>query len=429
MVRLTGPSMGVMRTFGLYSKGKAYNHRVPFKYQKFQAGIDPEEIIAHYSREDIDTINPREGRRTYKDAQRTLGRSNYLLKNLRPEDVEANKIYQEESDRQRAIVARVDKIRVIVDSNPGKGVVLMMNKDISTPYDCAKHIHQLVASRSAVAEILPLEDDKAPSSNEGEETQTEDITANAESAPPIESKETNHETALVNIKKTPSSTYWDMHRALPDNCRLRFRHFREKQVGLINKVYWRSCSFVMGMAIRMAFKQDIKVALHSWPKPDIKTGSFVYDVALNLSETWKPTEQELRAFTKILWNIKSEAIPFERLDVSPELAKKIFASNPFKIQQLDSVLKSKFSNGKISIYRCGGLLDMSVGPMISSTDQIGRITLASVHPFESKSDDFKGIFYRFQGVSLPQELPMSSFLYQNVLINRAKSLNKTALLQ
>lgn len=405
MVRLTCPSHTTSKTFGLAMRGKYFNHRVPLKYKRFKVGLDPDEILAHYSREDIDKLDPRAEDRKYSDARTTLGKRFHILPNLNQSDRIANQLFQHELERQRAIIARIEKIRVIIDSNPGKDIELMMNRGLSTPLDCATHVHDLVVKRSVIAEIMPIK---------SESHVIKDV-----------EKEDDENESIESVKKSDSfSVYWDMNRPLEDNCRIRFRHFLENDVGFVNTVYWRSCSFVLGMAARLAFKDDIKVMLHSWPKPNIKTGSFVYDIGLNLKDTWQPTEQELRSFTKILWDIKNSSLAFDRLDVSKDVARELFKSNPFKLSQIDSIGET---NGKITIYRCGGLLDMSVGPMISNTDQIGRITLAAVHPFESNSDKYKGIFYRFQGISLPQQLPLSSFVYQNILLNRAKKLNKASL--
>lgn len=413
MVQLSIVRLSRQKTFGyFFRRDPKFNHRVPLKYQRFQDNIDKEAIVSHYSRDDIDKIDPREGERTYKDAQQTMGKKNYLLPNLSDQDIELNHMYEEEMKRQRATIARVSKIRVVIDSLPGKGTELMMNRCISTPLDCARHVHDLVTTRSVVAEIESINSVNFQTAPIEDKLQQEDTIENKES----QLVETNGQ------KQRP--IYWDMHRPLEDSCRIKFRHFSERDVAEVNKIYWRSCSFVLGMAIRVAFKDGVRVLLHSWPKPDIRSGSFVYDVALNLDKEWKPSEQELRAFTKVMWNIKSAALPFDRLQVDKEVALKLFSSNPFKLAQIDSILENSSCQGKITVYRCGGLFDISIGPMISNTNLIGRITLAAVHPIESTESEHKGILYRFQGVSLPQELPLSSYLYQNILINQAKNLNK-----
>lgn len=395
-------------------KSRLAHHRSDIKYKRFKVGLDPDRIIEHYSRDDIDQLDPHAGERTYKDAQTTIGRKEHLLSELRPEDLESNLIFQKELDRQRAIISRIEKIRVTVDSIPGKNTVLYMNKFMSTPYDCASHVHDLITNRSVVAQLLPIE--------ELDNVHQRKLTPANGDVNTDDSTVINHDTKDV---FQDESKYWDMHRPLEDDCRIRFRHFLEKDVSFINKAYWRSCSFVLGMAVRLAFKDEVRPVLHSWPRPNIKSGSFIYDVALNMSDKWEPSEKELRAFTKILWTIKNANLPFERLEVDKEIAISLFRANPFKQTQIESI--SEENNGKVSVYRCGGLLDLSVGPMISNTNQIGRITLASVHPFESESENLNGVFYRFQGVSVPQQLPLSSYLYQNLLIDRAKKLNKTAL--
>lgn len=415
MVHLTGVSYGTMRTFALMMKGKKYNHRIPFKYHRFMDNIDIEQIVSHYSRDDIDKINPREGERTYKDAQQTIGRKNFLLPNLSEQDLEINDLFQKELDRQRAIIARINKIRVVIDSVPGKDTELLMNKDLSSPFDCARHIHELLTTRSVVAEILPLDSHT-----------TRSLATQEEQDSCVEQEKNQDQLILKEVDK-PKPIYWDMHRPLENDCKIKFRHFTDKDVGEVNKIFWRSCSFVLGMAVRLAFKDEIKVLLHSWPKPNVRSGSFVYDVALNLNDKWQPGEQELRAFTKVMWEIRNAALPFERLRVSRDVAQKFFSTNPFKLTQIDSILENESSQGKVTVYRCGGLLDISIGPMISNTSQIGRISLAAVHPFETSSQMYNGVFYRFQGVSLPQQLPISSFLYQNVLLNHAKKLNKSSL--
>lgn len=425
MVQLTCVRCGQMRTFGWRMhpfrptyhhkpKPKLWNHRVPIQYKKFMQHLDPEEVVAHYSRDDITQLDPRAGRRTYKDAQQSMGRKVFLLKDLSDQELELNNIFQKELERQRAMTARIEKIRVLIDSQPGRDTELIMNKNLSTPFDCAKHIHELLTTRSVVAEVESLEADEQLIT-EGQDTrQISDGTNDNDAA--IASRTTD-------VRRT--SSYWDLHKPLISDCRLKFRHFTDQNLNEINRIYWRSCSLVLGMAIRHAFKDDIKVLLHSWPKPNLKSGSFVYDTAINLKETWEPTEQELRAFTKLMWEIKSQEFPFERLQVNREMAQQLFKYNPFKLVQIDSMLQNESSQGKVTVYRCGGLMDLSVGPMISNTSQIGRISLASVHPFPSKSGE--GTFYRFQGVSVPQQLPLSSYLYQHIILEQAKQLNTLAM--
>lgn len=61
---------------------------------------------------------------------------------------------------------------------------------------------------------------------------------------------------------------WDMHRPLTTDCSLRFINMKvadQHQAALVNKVFWRSCSFLLGAVIENAFKEGVNATLHSFP--------------------------------------------------------------------------------------------------------------------------------------------------------------------
>ena len=265
---------------------------------------------------------------------------------------------------------RVEKIEVTVkDAKPEPNdVVLLMNKNMSTPFNCAQHIHEMYTVRSVVAEI----DD---------------------------------------------NVLWDMHRPLETNCTLRFRHFIEDDPTAINKIFWRSCSFIMGMAIEKSFKSTIPCFLHSWPPANIKSGSFVYDVSLPSLENWAPTDPELLTLTSVFWKIKEKKINFERLSVKPSVAKDLFADNHFKSSQIDNMA---LTSDLITLYRLEDHIDISSGPLISNTGQVGRASITAVHSRETNS----GSLYRFQGVAIPSELRVNHFVYK-LFMDRSKIENRT----
>ncbi|RWS21552.1 39S ribosomal protein L39-like protein, partial [Leptotrombidium deliense] len=283
-----------------------------------------------------------------------------------------NELFDEEKKKHLSVVPRVEKIEVVVkDAKPDDTVTLMMNRYLSTPYNCAQHLHELYAKRSLVAEI----DDKM---------------------------------------------LWDMHRPLTDNCTLKFRHLQEADVSELNRIFWRSCSFLLGMVVDKTFKDDIPVTLHSWPKPNVKSGSFVYDIQLPTLQEWKPNEAELRTLTATFWKMRQAAYKFERLSVSLKVAKEIFSDNQFKLQQLNSLKEEE--DPKVTIYRVNDHIDFSIGPMIPNTSFIGRVSVTAVHPITV--GDLK--LYRFQAVAVPTEQRINHFAFK-VLMDRAAKLNKTAL--
>jgi large subunit ribosomal protein L39 len=284
-----------------------------------------------------------------------------------------NSLFDAEKRRQSELITRVEKIEVQV-INPFDGketTTLLMNKHISTPFNCAQHLSQLLTERSVLAKI----NDK---------------------------------------------TYWDMNRPLDSDCSLQLRHFKEQNPYMVNKAFWRSASFLLGSVIEKAFKQDIQLSLHSWPKPRPETGSFLYDVVINL-DNWIPKEEELRVLSTMMKKVVLQELKFERLDCNISLAKEMFEHNSFKAQQIDSIASS-LNRDYVTLYRVGDHIDMSCGPMISNTSQIGSIFVTAIHPIQTEF----GPMFRFQGIAVPKQLHINSFIF-SILRERSKKLNLSGL--
>ncbi|GIY86846.1 39S ribosomal protein L39, mitochondrial [Caerostris darwini] len=274
-----------------------------------------------------------------------------------------NDLFSEEKLRQQSLIPRVQKIEVRYKGVPAD-CTLIMNKNISTPYNCAMHMHEMLCQRSVLAEV--------------------------------------------------NGRLWDMHRPLTEECELRLLNFHTAPA-ILNKVFWRSCSFLLGLIIERAFKEDYFIDLHSWPRPNVKSGSYIYDADISIPN-WTPTTEELRTFTTMFWKLASEDNCFEMLDVSESLALKMFQHNRFKTQQIPQLSK----DGSVRLYRVNDHVDISYGPMIASTKFVGTTKVAAVHHLDRECG------YRFQAVSIPKQLTLNSFAF-SVLVERAKKLNETGL--
>jgi len=283
-----------------------------------------------------------------------------------------NALFTGEKSRQAGLIPRVEKIRVKYEGNP-KACTLVMNKGVSTPADCAKHLPEQIGKMAVLAYV-----DGQP---------------------------------------------WDMYSPLKGDCELTFAHFKEANVDrmlMINKVFWRSCSFLLGYAIERAFKDDYRVLLHSWPAPSIKSGSFVYDAVLPL-ENWKPTNRELVTIGHPIHKMYLDGKIFERLEVTLEVAQQIFAENRFKHEQVEEFAESD-ENHKVVLYRCGDHVDISRGPMMANSAFVRGFDVTSVHPFQTPI----GLVHRFQGIAYPSQFTMSPFA-RNVLKERATAMNTIGL--
>ncbi|XP_071447956.1 large ribosomal subunit protein mL39 isoform X2 [Hetaerina americana] len=274
---------------------------------------------------------------------------------------ERNILFDEEKERQRQSIGRIEKIEVKYKGVP-ENVILGMNKGISTPFHCAQ----------------PL--------------------------------------ACVN------GELWDMHKPLEEDCDLLLLHFRDADPFHLNKAFWRTCSFLLGATVMNLFKEHVSVKLHSFPSPNVKSGSFVYDVDLNLND-WKPTKDELRVISAAMVKLTHDAshseekLKIDRLDVKEDLALQMFHDNEHKTKQIPLIASS--SNGNlVTLYRFKDHIDISRGPMIANSAFIGRCTIAAVHKIESECSHL----YRFQGVALPCGIKINHFAY-GILEERAKKLN------
>lgn len=271
-----------------------------------------------------------------------------------------NELFTEEKAKQTRNIGLIEKIKVEVAGIP-ENCTLVMNKNLSTPYNCAMHINESVVQHAAGA--------------------------------------------LVNDQ------LWDMHKPLREDCSLKFLYYTDADPTQINKIYWRSCSFILGYILETALKDDHTVLLHSWPAVNYRSGSFVYDAFLDLP-SWKPTNEELLIMGRhISQKLRVKDIPFEPLDVDISLARKMFAGNKFKVEQLEAIAESNEKKGRIPLYRMGDHIDISKGPMISSTKQLGYYSVTAVHKFEAERI---GPMYRIQGVSVPFTQRINSWTWEIV---------------
>jgi len=278
-------------------------------------------------------------------------------------------LFTEELKRQKDSVGRIEKIEVRYLGVP-EDTTLFMNKSLSTPYNCAQHLSDVLRKRSVVA--------------------------------------------LVN-----STIPWDMHKPLEEDCTIQLLNFTMKEPHLANKTFWRSCSFLLGAVLTNCLVDTIDLQLHSFPSPNIKSGSFLYDISLN-HDNWKPTKEELRAVSAEMIKLSGRDLPIERLEVNHDLALEIFKDSPYKREQLPSISR----HGTVTLYRVGDHVDISRGPMMASTGLLGRCTISAVHRI---CDPIAGAtFYRVQGVALPNGIIINHFAYR-LLEDRSKKLNQARL--
>lgn len=276
-------------------------------------------------------------------------------------------LFQREKERQLALISRIEKIQV-EHKGPPENCSLLMNKKLSTPFNCAMHIQELLMERSVMA--------------------------------------------LVNGQP------WDMHRPLVEDCELQFLHFKDEDPALCNEAYWRTGSFILGYILERAFKDNFYVELCSFPAPNVPSGSFVYDVDLKTTD-WKPSSAEKNCLSRIGAQLGYADNRFEPLTVDATVAAKMFEDNRFKSAQIPNMAAKSSTGNTVTVYRMGDHVDITRGPLIASTQQIMRFNVTAIHDIDSP--DF-GPMKRVQGLSTPKQLPMHYWAYE-LLCDRASEFN------
>jgi threonyl-tRNA synthetase len=102
--------------------------------------------------------------------------------------------------------------------------------------------------------------------------------------------------------------------------------------------------------------------------PAIEDG-FYYD--FDLPRALSP--EDLPAIEQKMKEIITADLPFSHEEVTREQAKKLFASQPYKLELLDDI-----EDAKVSVYRQGKFLDLCRGPHVKSTGEIGSFKLMSI---------------------------------------------------
>ncbi|XP_064413196.1 39S ribosomal protein L39, mitochondrial isoform X2 [Latimeria chalumnae] len=265
-----------------------------------------------------------------------------------------SELFAKEKARQQSLTPRIEKIEVkhVGKSNPG--TLFIMNKGLSTPYNCALHLSEWYCKKSVLAVV------------DGE--------------------------------------VWDMYKPLTKSCEIQFLTFKDENPEEVNQAYWRSCSLIMGYALETAFKEEYAVDLVRSLEVPVISGAFCYDVLLdNRLQDWKPTEENLRSLTKEAHSVIHRDLPFEPLEVDTQLALQMFQHNEYKVTAIEEKA-SQNPEGMVKLYRCGDFVDISDGPHIPRTSFCFQYEFTAAHNLHTSPS---GPICRFQGLSLPIQLKIT----------------------
>ncbi|XP_019380832.1 PREDICTED: 39S ribosomal protein L39, mitochondrial [Gavialis gangeticus] len=279
-----------------------------------------------------------------------------------------NELFNKEKERQLALYPRIEKIEVKCVGNSHTGTLFVMNKGLSTPYNCAMHLSEWYCKKSLLALV------------DGE--------------------------------------VWDMYRPLTKSCEIQFLTFKDENPEEVNKAYWRSCAMIMACVLKQAFKDEYSVSLVRAPEVPVISGAFCYDVVLDSAlDDWKPAEDSFHTFTQEACKLIYKDLPFEMLEVEAKVALEMFRHNRYKVEIIEQKA-SQSPEGTVKLHRFGDFVDVTEGPHIPRTSFCLQYQVTAAHNLQASQS---GLIRRFQGVSLPVHLRAHHTIW-NRLLERSRRL-------
>ncbi|KAJ8350964.1 hypothetical protein SKAU_G00260940 [Synaphobranchus kaupii] len=283
-----------------------------------------------------------------------------------------NAVFSREQARQRALVTRTEKIEVTMQGPGLQGSLLIMNKGVSTPYSCTRHLTEWHVNSSALALV------------DGEP--------------------------------------WPMHLPLTQSCSLTLLTFKDSDPVQVNKAYWRSCAALLGQVLENSFKEEFTVDLLRSPELPVISGAFCCDLVLDpVLDAWTPSEEALRSLTREAQQLIQQNLPWEPLEVSPPVALEAFAHNRCKQEEVEEMV-AEDPSGKVTLYRCGDHILLSGGPLVARTGLCSQYEVTAVHNLRRGE---RGLQRRAQGLSLPLQLQAHHTIWRK-LRQRAERLVEVA---
>uniref|UniRef100_A0A1A7WBD5 Large ribosomal subunit protein mL39 n=1 Tax=Iconisemion striatum TaxID=60296 RepID=A0A1A7WBD5_9TELE len=262
-----------------------------------------------------------------------------------------NAVFSREQARQRALYPRIEKIEVSMQGPGLDGTLLIMNKGMSTPLSCARHLTEHHVNNSALALV------------DGDQ--------------------------------------WPLHQPLTHSCSLTLLTFKDNDPTLVNQAYWRSCSALLGQVLETAFKDDYTVELLNTAEVPVTSGAFCCDVVLDPQlDSWTPSEESLRSLTKGSHQLIHQDLAWEPLEVAPSVALEVFSHSRCKQEEVEQ-RASQSPKGTLMLYRCGDHVLLTGAPLVARTSLCSQYEVTALH---SLGQGPWGHHRRAQGLSLPLQL-------------------------
>ena len=198
---------------------------------------------------------------------------------------------------------------------------------------------------------------------------------------------------------------WDLERPLEGDANLEFLDFDHPEG---KKVFWHSSAHVLGEAAERHY------GCHLCIGPPTDDG-FYYEMGMGDSGDRVARQEDFGALETLVNSAIKDKQPFERLVVSKEQLLEMFKYNKYKTY----IIQTKIPDGtSTTVYRCGPMIDLCVGPHIPHTGRIKAMTVLKNSASYFLGDQANDSLQRLYGISFPDKKQMTE--YKNFLAEAAK---------
>ena len=156
-----------------------------------------------------------------------------------------------------------------------------------------------------------------------------------------------------------------------------------------------SAAHVMAEAVQ-SFFPEVKFGIG----PAIENG-FYYDFDLP-----RPlTPEDLPAIENKMKDIIDNDLPFIREEVSKEVARHLFAAQPYKLELIDEL-----PDTTVTIYKQGSFTDLCRGPHVASTGEVKAFKLTHIAGAYWRGDEKRPMLQRIYGVASDSQAELEDYL-------------------
>ncbi|CDK25861.1 unnamed protein product [Kuraishia capsulata CBS 1993] len=189
---------------------------------------------------------------------------------------------------------------------------------------------------------------------------------------------------------------WDLERPFESDAKLEFLDFDHPEG---KQVFWHSSAHVLGEACECHY------GAHLCFGPPTDDG-FFYDMSIDEGKT-VVTQTDFTNIETVAKKAISEKQKFERLEMTKEDLLKMFAYNKYKVKYISDKVPDGTSS---TVYRCGPLIDLCLGPHVPNTGRIKAIKVLKNSSSYFLGDSNNDSLQRVYGISFPDKKLMAEHL-------------------